>query len=215
MPRKIVPIVPTDPYHICARCHNREWFELPLETVWSIMEDYLYLMAHAYELRIHAFVLMANHFHLLATAPSGNLSEILLYFMRETSKEISRLTGRVNQTYGTRNHKTRIPSHIHYLTAYKYVYRNPVRAGQVRRFAEEYPYSTLHGLCGLSRLIIPVHDEGVLYKPEFDESAINWINDTPSAENDELVRLALRRAEFTYKAERATRKRSELETRPL
>src|ERR1700722_12532057 len=108
MPRNPVPFFPQNPYHISARCLNREWFQLPMNTVWSIMEDYLYLVAHVFDLRIHSFVLMSNHFHLLATAPRGNLSEVLLYFMRETSREITRRTYRINQTWGIRNHKTHI-----------------------------------------------------------------------------------------------------------
>ena len=129
MPRKKVPIVAGDPYHITARCINREWFDLPLPTVWSIMEDYLFLLSSTHNLNVHSFVLMANHFHLLVSAPQGNLSEALLYFMRESSKQITHFSGRINQTFGNRNHKTHIASYHHYLNTYKYVYQNPVQAG--------------------------------------------------------------------------------------
>ncbi len=53
------------PYHITARCINKEWFRLSIPTVWSVMEDYLYLVATAFEIKVRAFVLMSNHFHLI------------------------------------------------------------------------------------------------------------------------------------------------------
>ncbi len=209
MPRKIIPLIPSDPYHISARCHNREWFQLPLACVWSIMGDYLYLTSSLYGLRLHSFVLMSNHFHLLLTAPNGNLSEALLYFMRETSREITRSSGRINQTYGIRNHKTRIGDYLYFMNSYKYVYQNPVRAG-ICKNAEDYPYSSLHGLCGLSRLSIPLVEDTILFSPEFDESALKWINTPPEPSLQEEMRLALRRGNMEFKTSRKTGRESKL-----
>ena len=209
MPRKLIPISPSDPYHISARCLNREGFKLPLAGVWSLMEDYLFLTSSLYGLRIHSFVLMSNHFHLLLTAPNGNLSEALLYFMRETSREITRMSGRINQTYGSRNHKTRIGNYHYFMNTYKYVYQNPVRAGICER-AENYPYSSLNGLCGLSRLSIPLVEDTILFSPVFDESALRWINKPPDFSLQEAMRLALRRADLEFKASRKTGRESKL-----
>lgn len=209
MPRKLIPLNPSDPYQISARCLNREWFNLPLASVWSVMEDYLFLTSSLYGLRLHSFVLMSNHFHLLLTAPNANLSEALLYFMRETSREITRLSGRINQTYGIRNHKTRISNYHYFMNTYKYVYQNPIRAGICKR-AEDYPYSTLNGLCGLSRLLIPLAEDTILFSPEFDESALRWINAPPEPSLQEEMRLALRRTDLIFKTSRKTGRESKL-----
>ncbi len=210
MPRKSVPMVPDAPYHVTARCINKEWFRLPLPTVWSIMEDYLYFVAGAFQVNIHAFVLMSNHFHLIITSPRGNLSETLLYFMRETSREISRTSGRINQTYGTRNHKSCIGNHHYFMNTYKYVYRNPVRAGVVSA-VEEYPYSTLHGACGLSRLIIPLVEDTILFSPDFDQGVIDWLNTSPDPAWEQEVRLALRKPSMDFNTDRKTGRPSDLE----
>lgn len=162
-----------------------------------------------YGLRLHSFVLMSNHFHLLLTAPNGNLSEALLYFMRETSREITRSSGRINQTYGIRNHKTRIGDYLYFMNSYKYVYQNPVRAG-ICKNAEDYPYSSLHGLCGLSRLSIPLVEDTILFSPEFDESALKWINTPPEPSLQEEMRLALRRGNMEFKTSRKTGRESKL-----
>ncbi len=214
MPRKHIPLIPDFPYHISARCHNGEWFELDMDTVWSIMEDYLFLIAAVYGVQIHAFVLMSNHFHLLMTAPRGNLSAALLYFMRETSREITRLSGRINQTYGSRNHKTLLSQYLYYMNTYKYIYRNPVRAG-ISEKVEEYRYSTLHGLCGFKPLIVPLAEDTILFSPEFDKSALQWLNNKPLVEQEEEIRLALRRSQFELKASKKTGRPSLLENQLL
>ncbi|PWU18041.1 MAG: hypothetical protein C5B49_07850 [Bdellovibrio sp.] len=209
MPRKVATKCGEAPYHISARCVNREWFVLDMDTVWSIMEDYLYLISHQFNLHIHSFVLMANHFHMLLSAPDRNLSQALLYFMRETSREITRLSGRINQTYGNRNHKTYLGGYHYFMNSYKYVYRNPVRAG-ICRWVEEYPYSTLHGVCGLKRLIVPVAEDTILFTPEFDQTALNWLNTKSTPDHEEEIRLALRRSAFELKTPRKLGRKSDL-----
>lgn len=208
MPRKKVLILANEPYHITARCLNKEWFSLPLETVWSIMEDFLFLLVAGFGVRIHSFILMSNHFHLLITAPNGNLSSAMLYFMRETSKEITRLSGRINQTYGSRNHKTRITNYHHFMNTYKYIYQNPIRA-KLCTNAEDYPFSTLNGLCRGSKLTIPV-DEDLLFNPLFDEGLLTWLN-TPIEERDlRDMRLALKHSEIQFLADKNTGVKSRL-----
>lgn len=214
MPRKAVPIVANVPYFITARCVNREWFSLPLPVVWEVMSDYLYLVSHEYELKIQAFVLMANHFHLLAMPTNERLSAAIQYFMRESSKEISRLSGRINQTYGARNYKTLVGGYHHYMNVYKYLYRNPVRAG-VCSNVEEYQYSTLNGLLGLRKMVIPVVEDSILFNPEFEQRSLDWLNRAPKSEDEEELRRALRRSIFALKADKNSGKKSELESELL
>lgn len=197
MPRKYTSTTSTFPYHINARTVNREPFATGLDSTWSLMSDYLYLTSQAFELSIHSFVLMPNHFHLLVTAPPGNLSPALNHFMRETAREMSRLSGRSNQTYGSRNHKTVVESSHYFLNAYKYVYRNPVKAGLSGR-VEEYRYSTLAGLLGFQQLVIPVVEDTILFPELFDESAIAWLNTAPDIQHEEEVRRALRKPKFAF-----------------
>lgn len=79
-------------------------------------------------------------------------------FMRETSRELTRLGNRVNQTYGGRFHRSLLESPIRYLHAYKYVYRNPVRAGKCKS-VQEYPFSSIQGLLGETWLDVPVSED--------------------------------------------------------
>lgn len=184
------------PYHITARCINKEWFGHEPEVIWEVMTRNLFFINHAFNLRVHAFVLMNNHFHMLVRAPDTNLSEAMTFFMTSTSKEISKLSKRINHCYGSRYHRSLISSPLYYLHAYKYVYRNPVTAGLVER-VEDYKFSSLQGLLGNTWLDVPVQEDenwGIL---ETRDATLEWLNAAPTGENWDLVRKALKRPEFT------------------
>lgn len=213
MPRKRVDISSEFPYHVSARCHNREWFDLPMQYVWSVFEDYLFLTKSQFNLRLHNFVLMNNHFHLLVSTPDANISAAMKYFMQLSSRELSRAAGRINQTFGGRHHKTLVGSYHYYMNCYKYVYQNPVRAGICSR-PEDYQFSTLNGLLGKSRLTIPVEEDTLLFAPDFNDSTLRWLNQRADPKREADIRLALRRSEF--KLRRASRRqKNPLETELL
>lgn len=204
MPRKFVPITTAYPYHITARSHNKSEFPADLEIVWSITQNYLRLLDSGFEVFTHAFVLMPNHFHWIVRFNQANHSEALNYFMRETSRAISRSCGRINQIWGGRNYKCLINNSHYYLHAYKYVYSNPIRAGLVSR-AEDYPYSTLSGLVGTSQLVATIREDNLIMDPSQRESTLKWINTFTSVKNVAAVREALRKGEFNLPRDRKTR----------
>lgn len=132
--------------------------------------------------------------------------------MRETSREITFISGRINQTYGSRFHRSLLNSPLYYLHAYKYLYRNPVKAG-LCKVVEEYPYSSLQGLLGNTWLDIPVTEDdnwGVLATRE---KTLEWLNQTPSENEWEEVRLALKKQVF--KLSPNNKRPSSLETNAL
>jgi len=195
------------PYHVSARSVNRDWFFTPLVNVWKIMEEQLFFLHHAFGFRIHSFVLMANHFHLLVTTPQGNLSEGMNYFMRESSRQIGFLSHRINQTYGARYSRSLIEHPNYYLHAYKYIYRNPVQAGICQR-VEHYRFSTLHGLLGFGHLLIPLElDRNLLADPE---KTLAWLNNAPSEEHRLVVKRAMRKSVYRYPNDRKRSRPHEL-----
>ena len=196
------------PFHVSARCTNREWFKIPLPEVWEIMSEYLHFLHRGFFFRIHSFVLMSNHFHMLVRTPQGNLSEGMNYFMRETSRQIGFESKRINQIYGTRFHRTVIKNMHHYLHVYKYVYRNPIEAGLDDK-VEKYPFSTIHGLLGRSRLIIPIEEDSTLFSSV--HSTLTWLNTRPSEENYFEIQRALKRREFCLASHPSRRIKSTLE----
>lgn len=115
--------------------------------------------------------------------------------MRETSRELTRRSRRINHLYGARFHRTVITSPIYYLHAYKYVYRNPVKAG-LCELVEEYRYSSLQGLLGETWLDIPVSEDDNWGTLETRENTLEWLNTSPTDEEWDQVRKALKKSEF-------------------
>lgn len=188
------PFNPDYPVHVSARTNNKDWFEVPLSVVWSIMSDYLYFLHSAYGMKLHGFVLMSNHFHMVARFPENNLSAAMMYFMRETSRAIARESGRINHVYGRRYFSSQVLSDVGYANVLKYVYRNPVVAGLVDR-AELYPFSTLAGILGVSHLEMPVSEDLILCGGDYPRQ-LEWLNTPMQKEHQDLIRRGLRRATF-------------------
>jgi putative transposase len=209
MPRKLVTLQSEFPYHVTARCINKHWFDLPIDDVWLIMEDYLFLCQKIYCLQIHSFVLMPNHFHLIVSTPEANISKAMQFFMGNTSREITRLSGRINQTYGSRHHKCLITNWHYFLNVYKYVYRNPVKAGLCKR-TDEYEFSTLFNLFGNRSTSIPIVEDTVLF--DDPNQTMKWLNTKPLSRHEVEIKNALRRPVFSLAKSRITHKASELET---
>lgn len=72
MPRPLVVQQSEFPYNISARCINREWFNVPMPVVWEIFCEELTRKCGKHNLQVHAFVVMSNHFHLIASTPEAN-----------------------------------------------------------------------------------------------------------------------------------------------
>ncbi len=190
MARHFVPQLTCFPYHMTGRCPNREPFDIPISDVWKICEDYLYLANKKYDLQIQSFVLMPNHFHLIGSSLDYPVGIVMGEFMTNTSKEINRISGRINQNWGGRYYKCVIQKPLHHLNAYKYVYQNPVRAGLCDR-VEDWKFSTLRGILGAETLVIPVIEDVHLFTPEFSETKLEWLNTKIENAHLEGVRKAL------------------------
>lgn len=136
------------------------------------------------------------------------MAPAMQYFLRETSRQIAKDAGRINQVYSSRYFRSCLTS-FHYLThAYKYVYRNPVEAGCCR-YVEEYEFSTLSGLLGMRQIVIPVVDDEILF--ENVECTLDWLNEKPDIESYQFVKTALSRPVFKLSKIRSTRESNPLE----
>ncbi|MCB9026987.1 MAG: transposase [Bdellovibrionaceae bacterium] len=208
MPRPKAILQNEFPYHVSARCINKEWFHIPMENVWDIFCRQLTYISWVYDAKVHAFVLMNNHFHLLVSTPRSNLSEIMANFMKETSRQINGVTGRINQTYGSRHFRSIIASQHYYLHAYKYVYRNPVAAGITER-CETYKFSSLNFLIGKTFVGFPVVEDNTLFSDI--EGTLIWLNSNPDADDWITVGNAMRKSKFQIAKDKSTKRPHRLE----
>jgi len=187
------------PYHITGRVLNRDHFHVALDSVWQILSQQLWLAHRLDGLKIHSFVLMPNHFHLLASVIGGPIAVPMARIMRESSRQMNVASGRTDHTWGGRHYKCELLNTMHFLNTYKYIYQNPVRAG-LSRSVEDWPFSTLHALLGNSHTIVPIEEDTQLFAPaSFDWRSLEWLN-TPIAQKDlEHLRHGLRKRIFSLK----------------
>ncbi|MEQ1722682.1 MAG: transposase [Pseudobdellovibrio sp.] len=187
------------PYNISARCINRDWFQIPMETVWKIFCEELTFVNKKYNFQIHSFVLMNNHYHLIASTPDANVSQCMQQFMHRTSKRLTRAGNRINQTFAGRHYKCILQHPNYFLNAYKYNYRNPVVAGLSEK-VQDYAYSTLCGKLNLSKLLVPICEDITL---NFDTvGTLAWLNTAPESNKAEGFRYGTKHQYFKSKKDR-------------
>jgi hypothetical protein len=74
----------------------------------------------------------------------------------------------------------------------------------------EYPYSTLPGLLGRSKLIIPMAEDITLFSDV--EGTVKWLNTPPHTEDWRAIGRALRKREFKLTRQNHKFHRLELDT---
>ena len=181
------------PYHVTIRTVNKEAFRLDLRDLWKFISMRLHFCSFAFEIEIHAFVLMKNHYHMIVRTPNANLSGFMCYFNRELSKEINRATGRINQTFGNRYYASMVKDPRYYLTLYRYVYRNPVDATACHK-VEDYEFSSLQYVLGKRKMEFPIFDYPIVDGNWFKN--LDWLNSSYKKEEREQIRQSLKRPIF-------------------
>jgi len=133
------------PFHIISKSPDLKDPDLDSSELWRFYTNELCLLTWAYGIQVHAFVLMEDHYHLLMSAPETNLDEAAGFFE-------AKLGHRVDIGFAS---STKIHDSSQYLEVLKFVYQKPLSAQRAREVSD-YPFSTLHGILGYSKLEIPV-----------------------------------------------------------
>ena len=131
------------PHHIIQRGNNRQ-------AIFASQADYQTLLnlllenAQKFKVAIHAYVLMTNHFHLLATPETADgLPQMMQAVGRRYVRWFNDAQGRSGTLWEGRYKSTVIDTNQYLLTCMSYLDLNPVRAGLVGQ-ASEYVWSS-HG----------------------------------------------------------------------
>lgn len=131
MPRKPRFALPGVPQHVIQRGNNRE----PCFYAEADYRRYLELLSESADRnrsRIHAYVLMTNHVHLLATPDDAyGLSHMMQDLGRKYVGYINRVYRRSGTLWEGRFKASLIDSEVYLLTCMRYIELNPVRAGMV------------------------------------------------------------------------------------
>lgn len=148
--------LPGYPHHVIQRGNNRQ-------EVFTSAQDYqtfLYLLresARAFEVDVHAYVLMSNHFHLLLTPRTAEGLPLMMQAVgRRYVRYFNDLHSRTGTLWEGRYRSTVIEAERHLLPCMTYLDLNPVRAGLVAQ-AADYLWSSYGHYTGqrIDKLILP------------------------------------------------------------
>ncbi len=157
------------PHHIIQRGNNRQ-------PIFASAADYRYLLdllrthAREFQVAIHSYVLMSNHFHVLLTPQEA---EGLPRMMQAVGRSYVQYFNRKQQRTGTlwegRYRSTVLQTERYLLQCMAYIDLNPVRAGMVAG-PQDYPWSSY------------AHHTGVRVDPLVSPHPLYWeMGNTPFA----------------------------------
>ncbi len=181
------------PFHVMNRGARRlELFETPAD-----YRAFLFCLAESLEkipVRLVAYCLMPNHFHLVAVpVEDGQLSVFMKHLLSTHAQRwrAFRHTTGNGAVYQGRFRAFPIQADVHFFTVCRYVERNALRAGLVAR-AEAWPWSSLAQTMGLHD-IVPL-SEWPLPRP------VDWLETVNGEESGQdlqaLRRTAIRESPF-------------------
>lgn len=141
MPRKPRFFVPGIATHIVQRGNNRQ----PIFFENSDYRVYLAILSESrkrYPAKIHAYALMTNHVHILATpSEQQTISQLMQYVGRQYVPFINKKYSRTGTLWEGRFRASIVETSSYLLACYRYIELNPVRAGMVDH-PGDYPWTS-------------------------------------------------------------------------
>lgn len=107
---------------------------------------FLYLvseLSERFDMDIYAYVLMENHYHLLAKTHKANLKKAMHWFGTTYTQRYNWRHSRSGHLFQGRYKSIIVQNDAYMLRLSCYIHRNPLRAGVVERLAD-YPWSSYH-----------------------------------------------------------------------
>jgi putative transposase len=148
--------LPGYPHHIVQRGNNRQAIfaeRADYEALLGLLDEY----ARKFHVAVHSYVLMSNHFHLLATPQTDDgVPQLLQAVGRSYVRQFNKRQQRTGTLWEGRYKSTLIQAERYLLACMVYIDLNPVRAGLVAR-AADYPWSSYAHYAGsrADKLITP------------------------------------------------------------
>lgn len=137
------------------------------EQVFKIKKDYqrfidiLHEAIELFSLRVSAYCLMSNHYHLLVQTPEGNLSRCMRHVNGVYTQRFNAAHGLDGPLFRGRYKAIVVGKDSYLLQLVRYIHHNPVRAGLVES-AEEYAWSSHQGYLSAAKKWNWLHKQLIL-----------------------------------------------------
>jgi len=157
MPRQPRYYISNIPQHVIQRGVDRQ-------AIFFQPEDYKHYLnslraaALKYDCKIHAYVLMANHTHILLTPGSERALPLLMQAMgRDFVQKLNKRYDRTGTLWEGRYKASLVQNDFYVMACHRYIELNPVRAGIVTA-PGDYPFSSYsHNALGKPNPVLTVH----------------------------------------------------------
>lgn len=185
MPRLARTVFAGVPHHITQRANRREDVFFTDEDRNQYLE-WLIEYSNRHQVEVLAYCLMTNHIHLvLEPFAEDGLQQVLKPLHMRYAQHINRIRGWKGHVWQGRYFSSPLDERYTF-AAIRYVERNPVRAGMVRK-AEQYPWSSAAAHCDLKTDAVVTRKAH--WQKQFKEIGdwSTWL--ATSDDNEELVQL--------------------------
>ncbi len=166
-------------YHVMAHGNGFQWIYKNSSNLNAFCEILIKVIIK-YKFKVHAFILMRNHYHLLIETPLPNLSKGMQTFNRELAILLNLNYKRKGSIFKKRYKSILIEKEKYYLNVLRYILQNALRLNLVNN-AEEYMGSSLwHLLSGKNRINIYMYYDTIRnYFPgrKWKSKFVKWVND--------------------------------------
>ena len=130
-------------YHVMNRGRRREDIFLSQHDFQEFIQI-LQEAAETWNLKIAAYCLMSNHYHLLVHTPDGNLSRCMRHVNGVYTQRFNRYHGEDGQLFRGRYKAVLIEADSHLLEVLRYIHQNPLEAG-ISSTLKDYEWTSHHG----------------------------------------------------------------------
>ncbi len=135
-------------YHVMNRGRRRENIFLDRADYESFIKV-LQETSEGWNLKIAAYCLMSNHYHLLVQTPDGNISRSMRHINGVYTQRFNRCHSKDGQLFRGRFRAVLVDGDSHLLEVLRYIHRNPLRAGLAKGL--DYPWSSHQGYMSPAR----------------------------------------------------------------
>lgn len=112
-------------YHVMNRGRGRQEI-FPDDQAYRVFLETVAEAVHRYQLEVHAYCLMPNHYHLLVRTPLGNLSRIMRHVDGLYTQRYNRKEGTDGPLFRGRYKAILVDADAYLLSVSRYIHRNPV-----------------------------------------------------------------------------------------
>jgi len=156
-------------YHIISRGAKRDKIFFNDADKFKFLEK-LGEAVDKFNLKIHGYVLMDNHYHLLKETPEGNLSKAMHYINTSYSNWVKSKHQIIGAVFQGRYKSILVEKEAYFLTLSAYIHLNPVRA-EIVNTPEKYMWSSFNDYLGIEKSIPWIFSSEILKMFFYDRKA--------------------------------------------